>query len=120
VVVGSRSFEKDKATILLAQLPKQIELRKPLARDYEDALNAMSEHQSKLQSDIVSLNLLREKIALDVERVRLNRGVGELTKLSKSSQEISSFAGLVGSSTAEAPPAVGGTAGIKDLDSLLK
>lgn len=120
VRVDSRVIEKEKGVALLAQIPKQVELRLPLARDYDEALSAMAGRQSQLEEDIASLEILKQRIALDVERVRLSRDVDELAKLSRSSQEISSFTGLVGSSPAEAPPAVGGTAGIQDLDALLK
>jgi hypothetical protein len=122
VQVGSKKFDQAKAEALLAELPKQIELRKPLATDYDEALKAMTARKAGLESDLVSLGHLREKIALDAERIKLNKGVEELSKLSRTSQEISSMAGLVGSGSGagEAPPAVGGSTGIMDLEEMMK
>ncbi|MCU0724834.1 MAG: hypothetical protein MUE73_03440 [Planctomycetes bacterium] len=121
VQVGNRKFERDKALRLLAELPRQIDLRKPLEREYDKTLAAMDDRSKQLSSDIVALGHLREKIALDVERARLSRGVDELTKLSRSSQEIASFTSLLATDVNTAPPpAVGGEDRIVDLDTLLR
>ena len=121
VVVGANRFDRAKAKSLLDDLGRQIEQRTPLAKDYEAAIAKMDGRATSLRGDLTALNQLREKIALDLERVRLNQGVAELEKLSRTADEIAHFSkilGQMGDAAAKEPePSEGG---LKTLDSMLK
>lgn len=124
VQVGAKKYERARAQELMATLPKQIELRKPLANDYEAALKAMDAKAAKVQGEIADLGRLREKLALDLERVRLKLGVSELEKLGTTAAEIEHFAKILGqihedAANAETP---GGPnqGGLIPLETLLK
>ncbi len=122
VVVGSNKFDRAKAKSLLEDLGRQIEQRTPLAKDYEAAIAKMDGRATSLRGDLTALNQLREKIALDLERVRLNQGVAELEKLSRTADEIAHFSrilGQMGDAGGKEPedPKAGG---LKTLDSMLK
>jgi hypothetical protein len=121
VVVGPNRFDRAKAKSLLEDLGRQIEQRTPLAKDYDAAIAKMDGRATTLRGDLTALNQLREKIALDLERVRLNQGVAELEKLSRTADEIAHFSrilGQMGDAAAKEPePSEGG---LKTLDSMLK
>lgn len=124
VQVGAKRYERQRAQELLATLPKQIELRKPLALEYEAALKAMDAKAVKVNAEIAELGRLREKLALDLERVRLNVGAAELEKLGTTAAEIEHFAKILGQIHEEAAngEAPGGPnqGGLIPLDTLLK
>jgi hypothetical protein len=124
VQVGAKKYERARAQELMATLPKQIELRKPLANDYEAALKAMDTKAAKVEGEIADLGRLREKLALDLERVRLKLGVGELEKLNTSAAEIEHFAKILGQIHEEAAnaetPGGPNQGGLIPLETLLK
>jgi hypothetical protein len=122
VQVGSNKFDRAKAKSLLEDITRQVEQRKPLAQDYEAALGKMDGRAASLRSDVAALDRLREKIALDLERVKLNQGVAELEKLSRTADEIAHFSKILGQlgdvagKESEEPQA----GGLKSLNSMLK
>lgn len=120
VQVGSNRFDRAKAKSLLEDIGRQIEQRAPLANDYEAALGKMDGRAMSLRSDVAALAQLREKIALDLERVKLNQGVAELDKLSRTADEIAHFSKILGqlgdAATKEPEPGTG----LKSLNSMLK
>ncbi len=124
VKVGLKSYERQRAQELLAQLPRQIELRKPLALEYEAALEAMAKKAGQVGGEIADLGRLREKIALDLERVRLHVGAAELEKLGATSAEIEHYAKILGAisdDAAKSEPVAGpGQGGLIPLETLLK
>ena len=124
VKVGAKQYERQRAQELLQQLPRQIELRKPLALEYEGALKAMDQKGAKVNTEIADLGRLREKIALDLERVRLNVGAAELEKLGSTAAEIEHYAKILGAISEEAArsePAGGPSqGGLIPLETLLK
>jgi chromosome segregation ATPase len=122
VVVGANRFDRAKAKALLDDLGRQIEQRRPLAQDYEAAIAKMDGRATSLRGDLTALNQLREKIALDLERVRLNQGVAELEKLSRTADEIAHFSKILGQmgDAAAKEPEDPKTGGLKTLDSMLK
>ena len=122
VQVGSNKFDRAKAKSLLEDLGRQIEQRTPLANDYDAAIAKMDARSTSLRGDVAALAQLREKIALDLERVKLNQGVAELEKLSRTADEIAHYSkilGQIGDATGKEPeePKQGG---LKSLDSMLK
>lgn len=122
VVVGANKFDRAKAKSLLEDLGRQIEQRTPLAQDYDAAIAKMDARAVSLRGDVTALVQLREKIALDLERVKLNQGVAELEKLSRTADEIAHFSkilGQIGDATGKEPED-SKQGGLKSLDSMLK
>lgn len=123
VVVGGASFDRSQAQARLDTLPKQIELRRPLAEAYEKALASMDAKATQLRAEIQALGRLREKLALDLEQVRLNQGAAELDKLGRTAAEIEHYAQILGEVTAESAaerPPTPREGSLLPLDSLLK
>jgi hypothetical protein len=103
VKVGDRQYEQGRARELLTTVPKQIELRRPLADDYVKALASMDAKETSVRNEIAKLGDLRQRIALDLERVRLNRGSAELGALGQeTSEQIAYYAKILGEINAEA------------------
>jgi hypothetical protein len=121
VQVGSNKFDRAKAKALLEDITRQVEQRTPLAQDYDAAIGKMDARATSLRSDVTALVQLREKIALDLERVKLNQGVAELEKLSRTADEIAHFSkilGQLGDAAGKEPEPEPG--GLKSLNSMLK
>jgi hypothetical protein len=122
VQVGQNKFDRAKARSLLEDVARQTEQRRPLAQDYEAAIAKMDTRAESLRSDVAALARLREKIALDLERVKLNQGVAELEKLARTADEIAHFSKILGQlGDSGTPPAEEvKTGGLVSLDSMLK
>lgn len=122
VQVGPNKFDRAKAKALLEDLTRQVEQRTPLAKDYDAAITKMDARAGSLRGDVTALVQLREKIALDLERVKLNQGVAELEKLSRTADEIAHFSRILGQlgDAAGKEPEDPKAGGLKTLDSMLK
>lgn len=92
VRMGGRTFERDRARAILEQTEQYLEDRKPLADAYAEAMGKMSSAEQALKRDVSQLNRLRERVALDLERVRLNQGMAELDQLRKNEAELEQMA----------------------------
>ncbi len=92
VTFAGRKFEREKAVALLDASQRFVQNRTPLANEYEQALTKIDATAQSLRSDILELGRLREKLALDMERVRLNQGIAEVAELRKSVDALSGFA----------------------------
>ena len=125
MMVGGRSFDKAKARAIIDQAKKYGEERRPLADAYTQAVERIESAQNAIRKDIEGLSRLREKLALDIERVKLNQGMEELTRLRNTEAEIRNYAKTLSKMTDEttldslAPPS-DKEAGKVDIDSLLK
>ncbi len=122
VQVGQNKFDRAKAKALLEDITRQVEQRSPLAQDYDAAIAKMDARAGSLRGDVTALVQLREKIALDLERVKLNQGVAELEKLSRTADEIAHFSRILGQigDAAGKEPEDPNAGGLKTLDSMLK
>jgi len=89
---AGRRFARDQAVALLDASRRFVQSRTPLAAEYEQALTKIDATAQALRSDILELGRLREKLALDMERVRLNQGIAEVAELRKSVDALSGFA----------------------------
>jgi hypothetical protein len=89
---AGRKLDRAKAASIAEASQRFVQSRTPLAREYEQALAKIDGAEQSLRSDIAELGRLREKLALDQERVRLNRGIAEVTELRKSVDALSGFA----------------------------
>lgn len=92
ITFAGRKLERAKAASIVEASRRFVESRTPLARDYEQALAKIDGAEQALRSDIAELGRLREKLALDLERVRLNQGIAEVAELRKNVDALSGFA----------------------------
>jgi hypothetical protein len=99
-----------------------LENRRPLAEAYTSSLKKMDETADTLRGDMVHLGQLREKLALDLEGIRLNQGIEELTRLRKTETQLASMSqSLSQMSDAEAPVLPPSTRADRiDIDAIVK
>lgn len=101
--VGGRSYERSQALELMETLPKQIELRRPLSEEYDKAIAVMDAKAASLRAEVQQLDRLRQKLALDLERVRLSQGSAELKTLGATAEDIARYAKVLADVMADAP-----------------
>lgn len=92
VVVGGQSFDAARARVVTEQTARYVEDRRPMANEYRQASERLDGAALALRKDQEQLRRLREKIALDLERIRVSQGVEELSDLRRTEGEIASFA----------------------------
>lgn len=97
VKVGGRSFERAKAGAVLEQTARYVTDRKPLADDYRKALDKMTERAGAWREEITAVVRLRERLGLDLERVRLKQAMPEIDALKRTEEEIAHYAKLLAS-----------------------
>lgn len=124
VQMAGRKYERAEAIAILEQTKKYIDDRKPLTAAYETAVSRLRGMTDALNGEIGELNRLREKMAIDLEAVRLTQSIDDLNKLRKSEQEITGFASAVGAMAADSisenlPEVKGGDVRPVDIDSFL-
>ncbi len=122
VRMAGKTFERAKVNEILAQTQSWLDDRQPLASAYETSLKKMDDSASALQDDLRNLAQLREKLALDLERVKLNQGMAELDQLRKTETQLASMsAALSKMSEDQAPTLPTASKSSKvDIDSILK
>jgi DNA anti-recombination protein RmuC len=96
LVMGGRSFDRDKALAVIAQSRKFGDDRRSLEEAYDQAVGKLESGAGSFAREIEDLNRLREKLALDLERVRLSQGLEEVEKARKTGQEIAGFSKTLG------------------------
>jgi len=94
--MGGRAFTREKARAILAGTEQYLQDREPLARAYEETLEKLARMESQMIRESQDLARLRERIALDIERIRLNQGIAELGELRKAETELASFSKMLG------------------------
>lgn len=92
LVLGGQSFDRARAQAVLDQTSRYVADRTPMATAYDQALGKLRDADRSLQADIEQLKRLREKLALDLERIRISQGVEELAALRQTESAISGFA----------------------------
>ncbi len=92
ITFAGQRFERVRAVAILEASQRFVTSRTPLANDYDQALAKIDTAAQSIRSEILELGRLREKLALDMERVRLNQGIAEMTELRKSVDALSGFA----------------------------
>ena len=88
---AGHTFARDKASAVLAATASYQKEREPLATAYRDALKKIDGAQQALRADLAGLGQMREKLALDLERVRLNKGMAELAELRQTEAKLANF-----------------------------
>jgi chromosome segregation ATPase len=96
VMMGGRSFSREKATAVIASCEQYVQDRKQLAEAYEQTVGRLNNLESQMQKQIQDLRRLRERIGIDIERVRLNQGLAELGDLQRTETEVASFSKMLG------------------------
>ena len=92
VVMAGRKFDKAEAVAIIEESKRYIEDRKSLATAYEQAVEKLKNAVGTLGKEIEDLTRLREKMALDLEAVKLSESMDGLEKLRKAETEIASYA----------------------------
>lgn len=104
---AGHTFSREKASAVLAATAAYQKEREPLAGAYRDALQKIESAQRSLRADLAGLTQMHEKLALDLERVRLNQGLAELSELRQTEAKLANFsatlAGLTDDPLAGAP-----------------
>lgn len=111
---GGQSFSRDKATSVLAATAAYQKDREPLAAAYRDALQKIDGAQRALRADLAGLAQMREKLALDLEKVRLNQGLAELAELRQTEAKLANFSATLAGLTDD--PLVGAPTNVPDVD----
>jgi hypothetical protein len=91
MVFAGKPFTREKANALLVAIGDFEKQREPLATAYRDALQRVAQNQRALRGDIVDLGQMREQLSLDLERVRLNKGMSELAELRKTEAKLANL-----------------------------
>ena len=121
--IAGRSFDQPQARAIVAQSKQFLADHAALAQAYDQAAARLRQATSDLQADVAKLARLREKLALDLERVKLTQGMEELGLLRQTEAEIAGFARDLAQMAddrallQELPPET--TAGHAELDALL-
>ena len=120
VRMGGRTFEREKAKAILVELHRLLEERSPLQQTYDDGLARLRQVEAGLAADIQRLTALRDKLAIDLEQVRVSHGVAELEQLRTTEAEISHYAKILGSMAEEATGTLPAAPPPVDLEKLLE
>ncbi len=122
VRMAGRTFERAKVNELLAQTQSWLDDRQPLASAYDASIKKMNESASTLQDDLRNLAQLREKLALDLERVKLNQGMAELDQLRKTETQLASMSAALSKMSEDQQPTIptASKSSKVDIDSILK
>ncbi len=97
IQMAGRSFDKAQAQKIIAQAARYLEDRKSLASAYDQAIERLKGMHGVLSREIGELKRLREKMALDLEAVKLTQGLEDLDKLRKTEADIAGYAKALGS-----------------------
>lgn len=94
--MGGRTFDRERAQAILKSCEQYLSDRQPLDQAYEQTLARLGQLEAQAKKQMQDLQRLRERIALDVERVRLNQGLAELGDIRSAEQELASFSKMLG------------------------
>jgi chromosome segregation ATPase len=94
--LAGESFDQARARTVIAETRRYADDRKPMLAEYEKAVAKLDDAAVALRRDIENLQRLREKLALDLERIRLSQGVEELAALRKTEAEIEGYSRALG------------------------
>jgi hypothetical protein len=94
--IMGKAFDRDRAVAIQQSCKQYIQDRQPLAQTYEETLAKLTQMESQMSKQVADLGRLRERIALDIERIRVNQGIAELGELRKAETELASFSKMLG------------------------
>jgi hypothetical protein len=96
VHIAGHIFEQRKAQAIIDQTRRYLDERRPIAQDYDRLITRFDEACNLLNRDIKVLGQLKERLAIDLEHVRLDRGNEELKRLREMGAEIEGLASTLG------------------------
>ncbi len=119
--MAGRTFQRDKAIEYINQTGLWLADRQPLTNAYADAIKKMDETALVLRGDLRRIAQLREKLALDLDNVKLNQGMADLDQLRRTESQLASIGeSLNKSSDAEAPALPVTKSDRIDIDAIIK
>ena len=92
---ADRTFTRQKATEIIEQTRKYVEDRRPLEQTYQQLFDRMDAMTGNLRGEIAKLKTLRDKLALDLEEVRLNQGMADMQKLNQTASQLGAMSKAV-------------------------
>jgi chromosome segregation ATPase len=91
VTIAGRQFSKEEADRILQETRQFLDERRSLAASYDDAVARLDAAAKSLRDDVSRLTALRDKVSVDLERVRIDRSTPQLDKLRKTELEIEHY-----------------------------
>jgi hypothetical protein len=124
VRMGDRAFTREKAQAILKQTQQYVDERQPTAAKYDQFLKKLDDTAAAVRAENTRLAELREKIALDLEQVKLNQGNAEVDKLRAAESQLRQMSSAVAALSEDndplkAPPP-GEPTGRVNIDDMLK
>jgi hypothetical protein len=120
VTVAGKQWTKDEAAKILKDTQQFLSERKALAAAYDEAMTKLDSAETSLRTDISRLTALRDKVSIDLDRVRIDRSNPEMEKLRKTEAEIEHYSKILTSFTDVNVQALPKPNLSADLQSLLK
>jgi hypothetical protein len=91
VTVAGKQFSKEQAAALLTETKQFLSERRALAEAYDEAMAKLDAAEKLLRDDISRLRTLRDKVSIDLERVKIDHSNPEIEKLRKTESEIEHY-----------------------------
>ena len=95
VKVAGQTLERSKAAALLKRTEEYVKERRPMEGTYDQLFAKLDVMDSSLRKDITELKQLREKMALDLENVRLNQENADVEKLRATQSQLARISSTV-------------------------
>jgi len=90
--MAGQSFSRERAKAVIDRTQLYLDERKSLAQNFDDAVARVDQMTVQIKKDIDDLNNLRDHLAIDLEKVRLNNGMAELDQLHSTQAEVETTA----------------------------
>jgi septal ring factor EnvC (AmiA/AmiB activator) len=120
VRIAGKTVERSKVPLLITEVKKRIEERRPLEQTYKEFFTKMDSTATLLRKDIDELTRLREKLALDIEKVKLNQGIAEVDQLRKTETQLAAMTSAVAAIDQDAMSLPGEPPAKVTIDDLIK
>jgi hypothetical protein len=91
VTVAGKQFTKEQSATILSETRQFLAERKTLASAYDEAMAKLDASERTLREDIARLSTLRDKVSVDIERVRIDRSNPDVEKLRRTEEEIAHY-----------------------------
>jgi hypothetical protein len=122
VHMAGTTYTREKALELIQQTQTWLDDRKDLAGMYDSSLAKMDDTAAVLKNDIAQLNQLNDKIALDLERVRINQSMADIDKYRQTESQLASMSKALSQMSDEQAPVLptASKSSHVDIDAIVK
>jgi hypothetical protein len=122
VRMAGTTYDKQKVQQLLTDTQTWLDDRKDLAGMYDSSLAKMDDTAAVLKNDIAQLNQLNDKIALDLERVRINQSMADIDKYRQTESQLASMSKALSQMSDEQAPVLptASKSSHVDIDAIVK